>query len=226
MQEQQKEIIKKLEYFAYRKNIREVFCEVIEFEALKIALLCDIHNSKIRMQKQKEILNRYNKSDLPKFYEICYAIEKMLVGMIDNFDDYLGGIYMKIGAANKHNQQFFTPMSVGRLMAAINLTELDLSKPIISIGEPACGSGGLLLAVLEHLTEQKINYTDKVLIYANDVDKHCVNMCYLQLSFSGAVAVIKQQNTITQAVVGETFITPAFALQYGKFKEEYEKLCA
>lgn len=110
------------------------------------------------------------------------------------------------------------------MMAMINISEIDLSKPIITINEPCCGSGVLVLAMLEELANNKVNYANKVLVVTNDIDKNCVNMCYLQLAFAGAVAVVKQQNTITQEVIGEVFITPAFALQYSKFKEIYKGL--
>jgi len=225
-QEKQKEIIKKLSDFHYQSDIRNVFNDAVEYDALKWALMCDFNNIKHRKQKQQEILERYKENYLSKFKEICSDIEQLLVGMIDNFNDYLGEIYMEIGAANKQNQQYFTPMSVGRLIANINLASMDLSKPVTTINDPACGSGGLLLAMLAELAEKKVNYADSILMVVNDIDKNCVNMCYLQLAFAGVPAVVMQQNTITQKILGETFITPAFALQYPKFKKIYDKLSA
>ena len=225
-QEKQKEIIKKLGGFHYRSDIRNVFNDAVEFDALKWALHCELSHVEFRQQKQKEILARYQEKDAAKFLDICVDIENLLLGMIDNFNDYLGEIYMEIGAANKQNQQYFTPMCVGRLIANINLTDVDLTKPITTINDPACGSGGLLLAMLAELTNKKVNYTDRVLMVVNDIDKNCVNMCYLQLSFAGVPAVVIQQNTITQEIIGETFITPAFVLQYPKFKRIYDELNA
>ena len=226
MNEKQKQLIKKLGCFAYIKDIRNVFNDAVEYDALKWALRCDLSHIEFRQQKQKEILGRYQEKDATKFLEICTDLEQLLIGMIDDFNDYLGEIYMEIGAANKHNQQYFTPMSVGKLMAAINLSSMDFSKPVTTIYDCACGSGGLLLAALAELTNKKVNYTERVLMVVNDIDKNCVNMCYLQLSFAAVPAVVIQQNTITQEVIGETFITPAFALQFSKFKKIYNGLAA
>ena len=224
MNEKQNQLIKKLGNFAYEKDIRDVFKEAVEYDALKWALHCDLSRIELRKQKQQEILKRYNEKDLPKFQEICTDIELLLVGMIEDFNDYLGEIYIEIGCANKQNQQYFTPMSVGRLMAKMNLASMDFTKPVTSIYDCACGSGGLLLATLAELTDKSINYTDRVLMVVNDIDKNCVNMCYLQLSFAAVPAVVIQQNTITQEIIGETFVTPAFALQYPKFKKVYDSL--
>lgn len=221
MNEQQKGIIKKLEYFTYKHGVRETYFDALEYEALKIARVCELHKAEQRGQRQQEILGRYDKDCLHKFHEICNDIETMLIGMLDDFQDYLGEIYMEIGAGNKQTQQFFTPMCVARFMAKINAVNLDLSKPVITVNEPCAGSGILVLAFLEELSERKVNYTDRVLIVANDVDRNCTNICYLQLAFSGAAAVVQQQNTITQQVIGETFITPAFVLQYPKFSNIY-----
>ncbi|MCL2847482.1 MAG: hypothetical protein FWE13_01850 [Firmicutes bacterium] len=71
----QKQLIKKLEGFAFKKDIRDIFNEAVEFNALKWALMCDIFNAKHRQQKQKEILNRYSKNDILLFQEICHDIE-------------------------------------------------------------------------------------------------------------------------------------------------------
>jgi type I restriction-modification system DNA methylase subunit len=223
MTDTQKELIKKLEWFAYKKRIQEVFCDLVEYEALKVALTFDYHNHDSRAKRQQEIIGYY-KDDLEHFHSALHLLHQILVNTIEYNNDALGEIYMEIGAANKHNQQFFTPMSISRLMASVNFRDLDVSKDVITIGEPCCGSGCILLGALKELEAKKINYAEKVLIVANDIDKNCVNMCFLQLAFAGAVAIIQHQNTITQEVIGETFITPAFVLQYGKFMKVYKKL--
>ena len=57
---------------------------------------------------------------------------------------------MALGLANEWKGQFFTPYDICRAMAAMNLGE-DLKSQIeekgwVSVSDPACGAGALLLA--------------------------------------------------------------------------------
>jgi type I restriction-modification system DNA methylase subunit len=217
MNNQQKEIIKLIRHFTYRKDALTVFCDAVEYLALKTALGTDIYNSVSRAARMEAILSSYDTSDLALFNTICHELVQMLSLMTYAFNDYLGELYMELDAGKKRLGQFFTPMSVSRLMAKLNFLDAEFTKPMTTINEPACGSGGLLMAVLEELMAQGVNYSERVFIVANDIDRRCVNMCYLQLSFAGAAAMVVQQDTITQRILGETFITPAYALQYRKF---------
>ncbi|MCL2796773.1 MAG: SAM-dependent methyltransferase [Firmicutes bacterium] len=225
MNENQKRILKLLGHFTYRRDAVTVFCDAVEYLTLRTVLAFDIANVRPRADRMAEIISAYDKSDRLAFDAICDEIVRMLGRMPDDFSDYLGEIYMAIDTGKKRGGQFFTPMSVSRLIAKMNFAATDVSKPVVTVGEPACGAGGMLMAVLEELWAQGLNYTERVLIVANDIDRRCVHMCYLQLAFAGAAAVVIHQDTITQRVLGETFITPAFALQFGKFYPIYRSLC-
>jgi type I restriction-modification system DNA methylase subunit len=226
MNDLQKKIIKGLDYFTYKRRIPEVFNDAVEYNALVVALSCDINRKLERKNRQHEILSQYDDKTLKSAFKERSDIFKLLIEMPDNFGDYLGEIYMSIGAANKSQQQCFTPFDVSRLVAKLNLINIDKTKEIISINDCCCGSGSLVLAMLEELDAQKINYADRVLVVANDISRNCTNMVYLQLSFAGAAAVVMQQNALTLQILGETFYTPAFILQYGKFSKELKKLSA
>lgn len=81
----------------------------------------------------------------------------------------------------------------------------------------------MVVAAADVWKEQGFNYTDKALVVANDIDRNCVLMSYLQISFTGMPAVIKHQDTISQKI-WDRFITPAFSMQYTKFKRVYDDL--
>lgn len=225
MNEIKKEIVKQLEHFRYSKSVREVFCDCIEFEAVRLAISCEPFTKfNERFDRWQQILNGYEDKDQARFLAICQNIRGLLAGMIDNYGDHLGELYMEIEAGNKKAGQFFTPYDVSRLIAKITLGESLPEKEMLTLNEPACGSGGMLIAVLEELDRLGFNYADKALIVANDIDRNCVNMCYLQLSYAGVPAVVKHQDTITQKTY-DAFVTPAFALQPYKFNRIYENLC-
>ena len=120
----------------------------------------------------------------------------------------------KIEAGNKNAGQYFTPYDVSKFMAAITLGEPP-DKPFI-LNEPCCGSGGMVVAAADVLQSRGYNYTDKMLVVANDIDRHCVLMAYTQLSFAAVPAVVQWQDTLTQET-WDTFYTPAYTLQASKF---------
>lgn len=71
-----------------------------------------------------------------------------------SYEDFLGELYMDLGASNERNGQYFTPMSVSRVMAklvGIDTTEKLEKQRFVSLLEPCCGSGANLLAFDEHI---------------------------------------------------------------------------
>lgn len=47
---------------------------------------------------------------------------------------------------------------------------------VLSVLEPSCGAGGMLVAAAERLQQLNINYSYNSLMYAVDVDERCVAM--------------------------------------------------
>lgn len=223
MKEIKGEILKGLKYFRYIKSEREVFLDAVEQTVLKTAIYFDGSRQNERAERFNEITRKYDETDRKAFLEISKNIMTMLSGMIDNFGDHLGELYMEICGNRKEAGQFFTPFSVSKLISEITVDDSFLDREMVTINEPACGAGGMILAVLEKMTQAGFNYSERALFVANDIDRNCVNMCYLQLSYAGAAAVVKHQDTITQKTY-DAFITPAFALNYGKFSKVYQGL--
>lgn len=82
---------------------------------------------------------------------------------------------------------------------------------IITLNEPACGGGGLILAFLKILKDNNINYQKRVKIVAQDLDFRSVYMTYIQLSLIGARAKIVQGDTLIETNVKDKeriFYTP------------------
>lgn len=68
----------------------------------------------------------------------------------DMFGEYMEGAFQ----LNSSTSQFFTPMSIVRLMVKMNLAAEDLNKPEpLKICDPACGCGRFMLGVAEHYAE-------------------------------------------------------------------------
>ena len=221
MNEHKKQIIKQLDRFQYSRSRREVFLDAVEYNALSVATKFDIYKRRERLTRMDEILKSYTGGDAAAFSSIRTDMFLLLQGMLDDYGDHLGEIYMEIEAGNKHAGQYFTPYHVSKLMAEITLGNVKDREKILTLNEPCCGSGGMVVAAADVLAEQDFNYTDKLLVVANDIDRNCVNMAYLQISFAAVPAIVHCQDTFMQKI-SDTFVTPAFALQYPKFKRELD----
>lgn len=213
-----KRIIKNIDFFLYKRDKIQVFTDAVEYNALKFAIIVSPKKQEERIMRIKDILDIYaDEKDKQHFDSICSDMSDMLSQMIDNYGDHLGEIYMELSGGKKAAGQYFTPYEVSRLMAEMTVGQTDLPKDkILTFNEPCCGSGGLIIATADALNERGFNYTSNAVFIANDIDRNCALMCYLQTSWAAMPAIILHQDTITQKAWDE-FFTPAFALQYPKF---------
>ena len=94
---------------------------------------------------------------------------------------------MNRGPKRKTNGQHFTPDGIYRLMAALN----GPPKPsgFTHIGDPACGSGAMMLGY--EYTYSHTKYPD-VIYHLQDVDIRCVYMAYIHAFLFKLTAVITQ----------------------------------
>ena len=113
--------------------------------------------------------------------------------------DFLGDIFQELELASKWHGQFFTPYPVCKMIASMTMHDLKLfeSDKVVTISEPACGGGAMLIAACDHLLENGINYQRQLKITAMDVDLTACHMAYIQLSLLGCNAVIVHGNTLS-----------------------------
>lgn len=216
--EYKKNILKGLERFAFIRSPLSVFKDAVEYNAWNVAIHTLPIKQEERLQRMREIVKGYeNERDKEIFRRICNDMIKMLSESLDNYGDHLGEMYMELAPKNKHAGQYFTPYHVSLMCAKMTIGAINIQdKDVITFNEPACGSGGMMVAAAETLKELGINYTMNAVFVAADIDRFCVLMCYLQTSFIGLPAIIQHQNTITMEC-WDSLITPAFALQYFRF---------
>lgn len=216
--DEKKKLLKDIEFFLYRRDKIRVFNDAVEFDALDLSIRTVPIKQAERIERMNQIISVYSdEQERKKFGEICSGINDMLSKMLDHYGDHLGEIYMELSGGKKAAGQYFTPYDVSRLMAQITVGQSDLSNDkILTFHEPCCGSGGIIIATADALNSRGFNYTNNAVYLANDIDRNCALMCYLQTSWAAMPAVILHQDTLTLQT-WDKFITPAFALQYPKF---------
>ncbi len=73
-----------------------------------------------------------------------------------------------------------------------------------------------MVAALEVLKENKVNYARDCFIDCGDIDIRCVHMTYLQLALAGVPAVVHHQDALTRKQ-WSVWLTPALIFQYPRF---------
>lgn len=117
--------------------------------------------------------------------------------------DFLGDIFFALNLHNEWRGQYFTPYHVAELMVKINLQAMAdkfAENEPVKICDPTCGAGGLFIACINEAMKMKINYQEKMIIYAQDIDFIAAMMCYIQLSILGCKAIIKVANALTDPI--------------------------
>lgn len=191
-----------------------IFDDFVKMVAISLSNSTDIIRDMVwkkRENQYKTIISKYTKEEFCNFVKIL----AILVNLFDErIYDYLGEIYMKCEMGNSRTGQFFTPFHLSELTAKLSIDDIEKLKKtddIITLNEPTCGGGGLILAYLKILKDNNINYQKRVKIVAQDLDFRSVYMTYVQLSLIGARAKVVQGDTLANPNVKEKeciFYTP------------------
>ena len=146
--------------------------------------------------------------------------------MLEKPCDFLGQFYMNHEMGNERAGQFFTPYSVSSMLSEITVLEakekiLNFSSvEVLSINDPTCGAGGMLVAAADHLFfEANPVSVDKVFFVGQDIDRRCFYMTYMQLCALGCMGLVILGNTLsnTKDRVWETPAS-AFCCGYERWK--------
>lgn len=220
------EILKLLDKGLYKVNAHEFLSDVFECGAIAISNRFDFTQYEKREQRYLQIIKKYDKSIQQLIADIFAKIFVLLTQQINpciGFNDYLGELYMKSNTSNSKVGQFFTPYCVSRLCAEMTIDENVVKEhieqdKILTLSEPACGSGGMIIAAADVLYyNHHFNIARNLLVECSDIDSRCVHMSYLQLGLAGIPAVIFRRNTLTLET-WERWETPAYIMQYSRFR--------
>jgi len=217
--EKSKRKIKKIiEGMAGKYRAYNIFKDFIVLSACTISNSVDKQQWQRREKMYMETIKKYTRDEANKFAEM---LALMILAYERRMGDFIGELYMTMEFGNDDTGQYFTPYHISKMMA--KLTGYNKKDGVISFNDPACGSGGLVVAYADLLNQEDINYQEKLRVTCNDIDFDVVRMCYVQLSLLGIDAIVYQKNTLEplDKPPGEIWFTPMHVLN--KAKEQQEK---
>lgn len=205
-----------------------VLRDFFELSAISIRNAVDFGRDRDTYEmRYKAIAEKYRK----EYLEIIASAFAMLGAQILKaangdipFADWAGKIYMDSGTSNGRAGQFFTPYHVSHLMAECTLERDKVLRRIekdpddvITIYEPTCGAGGIIVASIDVLKSYGVNYAWNVFVDCGDIDARCVHMTYVTLSLLGVPAVVRLGDALTMEY-REAWFTPAYLMAWPHFK--------
>ena len=208
----------------FKKTFRELAPYKHRYEVFKdfvTMAACSLHNGWIkdptRETEYLTIIAGYKPDDQKAFPKLMGSL---IEALNEEPRDILGPLYMELEIANKDAGQFFTPPEVSDLMANLTfgdaLSKLD-TQPFITAGEPACGAGGMILALVKVMINEGHNPADRIWVQCIDVDRMAALMCYIQLSLWNVPGEIIVGNTLSWDI-HEVWYTPAHYMGLWKYR--------
>lgn len=202
-----KEFLKQLPKVASSYDTHTIFGDVCRMSAIAL-------HSALSMRKGE-------KAALEAEYQTCAArygkdgterISHLFALVVEALEfrrsDFLGRIYEALNATKKGFGQFLTPDSVAKLMARCTMPGEGAIEPgrIITLSDPACGAGALLIEAAEAFIANGGRQGD-MLLYASDIDPVTTDIAYVEFSLLGYPAVVSRMDSLTNEVYGSPWYT-------------------
>ena len=210
-----KEFTSKLEALDRSKNIATVFKDFLTLSMCSLAQ--PFYRSQDIEQRYKYTISNYNKEQAEEFSKL---LAFLVCGLEEQHFDFLGQVFSILNLGNAAKGQFFTPYHVSKMMAEINFVELEKhlkEKDFITLSEPCCGSGGMIIAYAETMKNRGYNYQHQLYVEAVDIDELCFKMAYIQLALLGIPAKVIRGDSLAMRYF-EVYYTPFYFLSNFEYK--------
>lgn len=167
--------------------------------ALSISNTITIFHDELWHERELMYLDTMRKYTADEINKLCEMTGWLVETLEEGPDDVLGKIYMESGMGSKSAGQFFTPFHIAELTARMGI-HAHMNDYIrgekLTINEPTCGGGAMIIAAAKALRDEGLNYQKIMEVVAQDLDWKGVYMCYVQLSLLGIDAICVQGDTL------------------------------
>lgn len=219
--EHRKELVSEIRFLAQSQGLNTVFTTFLEITANSLAAQTDPENAEKREQRYQEMASTMTPELLSSYARMLALLFLTVREYRDDPCDILGGIYHELGLNNEWNGQYFTPDDICRFMAQITLPsdELSAKDGPITINEPTCGSGTMVIGAIWAMQRKEFDYRHNTFFVVQDIDIRCVWMAYIQLSLYGIPAMVIHGNTLTMEE-WDRWYTPYASVPFSKAQSE------
>ncbi|EDO1895625.1 DUF1738 domain-containing protein [Salmonella enterica] len=201
------------------ENRWQVFSDFVHMAAC--SLYNAIHRDAAFEADYMQRVGRYSRED-------ANNMSRLLAEVIEGLEfcptDFLGQIFMNLELGNTRHGQYFTPYNVCYTMARMTLSDrlsvlTSGERDFITVSDPACGGGGMIVAMAQAMLEEGFNPQKQMVAYCVDIDPVAAMMCYIQLSLMGIPAIVAIGNSLTVEIKQE-LATPMFVL--GRWQSRWQ----
>ncbi|VTR59311.1 Type I restriction-modification system methyltransferase subunit [Serratia fonticola] len=165
---------------------------------------CAVHNqvafSQLLEDEYLTLVKRYERDDVNRMGKLLGILCNGLGQQQPIYDDMLGRIFMNLELSDARRGQFFTPFDISRMMATLSVQDLESKlkqATFLTVGEPACGAGGMVIAVAEQFSLAGYPPCQHMFASCVDIDPVAAAMCFLQLALLRVPAEIITGNSLT-----------------------------
>lgn len=187
---------------AERHGRHEVWSDFVTMSACALSNASDTRFHQEREALYMSSVKKYTKDEADM---LAHMLGYVTMALEENPEqDFLGEMFSGLNLHNEWRGQFFTPYHIGAFMAAINIESAKEElkhKEYITVNDCCCGAGCLLIAFANEARKAKLDFQNRVVFVAQDLDFTAAMMCYIQLSLLGCKAVVKVGNSLTDPFV-------------------------
>jgi len=169
------------------------------FRAFTRLIACAVANG-TREAEYLEEINRWKPEQVQHFIGAFAALVTEME--TKPFEDVLGFYYIE-EASSKSGQkwagEFYTPPEVCKMCAQITLGNEPPAHRPITLLEPCCGAGGMVLAFADALKKQDVSPLD-MRATCIDINAVACDMCFFNLTMWGIPATVIHGNALSLEV--------------------------
>lgn len=193
-------LVDEIKQLSITQGLNNVFTTFLELTAVCFRACSDARHSDEDKERYQDITKGMTTETASSYAKMMALLYLAVRENMDAPCDILGAIYHELNLNNEWNGQFFTPDDVCRMIGSIiNPVDEDVAEKegFVSINEPACGSGAMIIGAIWAMKQSNFDYKSKSLFVAQDVDIRCVWMTYIQSFLYCIPAVVIHGNTLT-----------------------------
>jgi hypothetical protein len=191
-----KEFLKTFERMTGRRSRYEIFHDFVTMASSAFIVKACPWEAERSEAEYMAIAGKYDRDELNKFAEL---LSHTILSLAHEPQDFLGEAFMRAEVSNDRLGQFFTPYSLSYAIAKMTAHDVP-DREIITVQEPACGSGGMVIAFCAALEDLGIDAASRSYTVATDISEVAARMAYIQLTIRNIPAHVVWGDTLRMTV--------------------------